>query len=88
MMRREVGQVTGLVVFYWRQNMDEAGRCRSRPRAMEPASDWPKVDGCAVITRSLTQTQTGLEFKGTKTEKPRPVVLPESAVTALAAHRQ
>ena len=60
------------------------------------------VDGCAIIARSLTQTfrivQTPegksvkvhdvLEFKCTKTEKPRPVVLPESAITALEAHRK
>jgi site-specific recombinase XerD len=29
-----------------------------------------------------------LEFKSAKTEKPKPVVLPESAITALDAHRQ
>jgi len=59
------------------------------------------VDGCAMIARSLTQTfrivetpngkvrvHDVLEFKGTKTEKPRPVVLPESAVAALKAHRR
>ena len=59
------------------------------------------VDGCAMIARSLTQTfrivetpkgkvrvYDVLEFKGTKTEKPRPVVLPESAVAALEAHRR
>jgi integrase len=45
------------------------------------------VDGCAIIARSLTQTNEGLEFKSTKTEKPRPVFLPESAITALDAHR-
>jgi integrase len=46
------------------------------------------VDGRAMIARSLTQTRDALEFKCTKTEKPRPVRLPESAVVALAAHRQ
>ena len=46
------------------------------------------VDGCATIARSLTQTREGLSFKCTKTEKPRVVVLPPSAITALAAHRQ
>lgn len=45
------------------------------------------VNGCLFILRSLTQTRHGLEFKGTKTEKPRRVVLPESAITALEAHR-
>jgi len=66
--------------------VDAATGCR---RGELLALRWSDiVDGCAVITRSLTQTQTGLEFKGTKSEKPRPVVLPESAVTALAAHRQ
>jgi integrase len=46
------------------------------------------VDGRAMIARSLTQTRDVLEFKGTKTEKPRPVALPPSAIAALAAHRQ
>ena len=46
------------------------------------------VNGCAIIARSLTQTRTVLEFKCTKTEKPRPVSLPESATTALEVHRK
>jgi integrase len=46
------------------------------------------VDGRAMIARSLTQTRDVLEFKCTKTEKPRPVALPESATVALEAHRQ
>ena len=46
------------------------------------------VAGCAMIARSLTQTRDVLEFKGTKTEKPRPVVLPESSIAALEAHRR
>src|SRR5581483_10154825 len=46
------------------------------------------VNGCAIIARSLTQTREVLEFKSTKTEKPRPVFLPSSAVAALEAHRQ
>jgi integrase len=41
-----------------------------------------------VITRSLTQTRRGLEFKGTKTEKPRRVELPPSVLTPLELHRQ
>jgi len=41
-----------------------------------------------VITRSLTQTRQVLTFKGTKTEKPRRVGLPESVVPPLAAHRE
>jgi integrase len=58
------------------------------------------VDGCAMIARSLTQTfrivdtpegkvrvHDVLEFKGTKTEKPRPVSLPSSAIAVLDAHR-
>jgi integrase len=45
------------------------------------------VDGRAMIARSLTQTRQVLEFKCTKTEKPRPVALPESAITALESHR-
>lgn len=46
------------------------------------------VDGRAMIARSLTQTRDVLEFKGTKTEKPRPVALPPSTIAVLAAHRQ
>jgi integrase len=46
------------------------------------------VDGAVFISRSLSQTKKGLEFKATKTEEPRPVVLPDSAIVALAAHRK
>ncbi len=46
------------------------------------------VDGGVMIARSLTQTRDLLEFKGTKTEKPRPVALPPSALIALEAHRR
>jgi integrase len=42
----------------------------------------------ALITRSLTQTRQVLKFKGTKTERPRRVELPESVLASLAAHRQ
>jgi integrase len=40
-----------------------------------------------MIARSLTQTRALLEFKGTKTEEPRPVSLPVSAIAALNEHR-
>jgi integrase len=46
------------------------------------------VDGRAMIARSLTQTRQVLGFKCTKSEKPRPVALPQSAITALESHRQ
>jgi integrase len=63
---------------------------------------WSDIeDGCALIARSLTQTfrivdtpkgkvrvHDVLAFKSTKTEKPRVVVLPESAITVLAEHRE
>src|SRR3984885_4765007 len=50
---------------------------------------WSDIqDGRAIITRSLTQTRHVLEFKGTKTEKPRDVKVPESALGALETHRQ
>jgi len=66
--------------------VDAATGCR---RGELLALRWSDlVDGCAIIARSLTQTRKGLEFKGTKTEKPRLVVLPESAITTLAAHRR
>jgi integrase len=41
-----------------------------------------------MIARSLTQTRTVLEFKCTKTEEPRPVTLPVSALAALDDHRK
>ena len=41
-----------------------------------------------VITRSLTQTRQGLQFKGTKTEKPRRIELPPSVLAPLEAHRR
>jgi integrase len=49
---------------------------------------WSDIhDGCAVITRSLTQTKQVLTFKGTKTERPRRVEIPTSVLVALEAHR-
>jgi integrase len=45
-------------------------------------------DGRAVITRSLTQTRQVLEFKGTKSERPRDVKVPASALAALESHRK
>jgi integrase len=66
--------------------VDAATGCR---RGELLALRWSDLaDGCATIARSLTQTRGGLDFKGTKTEKPRRVVLPASAIAALAAHRQ
>jgi integrase len=50
---------------------------------------WSDIqDGRAIITRSLTQTKQLLEFKGTKTEKPRDVKVPESALATLDVHRK
>src|ERR1035437_6902923 len=50
---------------------------------------WADIqDGRAMIARSLTQTRALLEFKGTKTEEPRPVSLPVSAIAALDSHRK
>jgi len=50
---------------------------------------WSDIQGGrAVIARSLSQTKQLLEFKGTKTEKPRDVKVPESALAALDAHRR
>jgi integrase len=50
---------------------------------------WSDIqDGRAIITRSLTQTRQVLEFKGTKTERPRDVKVPASALAALEIHRE
>jgi integrase len=46
------------------------------------------VDGRAIIARSLTQTRTVLQFKGTKSDEPRDVGLPESTLVVLKAHRR
>jgi integrase len=46
------------------------------------------VGGAATISRSLSQTRTGLHFKGTKTGKPRRVALPDSVLARLEAHRK
>lgn len=66
--------------------VDAATGCR---RGELLALRWSDIaDGYLTISRSLTQTRAGLEFKATKTEKPRRIVLPASAITALSAHRQ
>ena len=50
---------------------------------------WSDIqDGRAIITRSLTQTRQVLEFKGTKTERPRDVKVPASALAVLEEHRK
>jgi integrase len=45
-------------------------------------------DGYATIERSLIQTRAGLQFKGTKTEAPRTLVVPAEALEALEEHRR
>ncbi len=50
---------------------------------------WSDIqDGRATIARSLTQTKQGLKFKGTKTERPRVVKVPESTFATIEAHRK
>ena len=50
---------------------------------------WSDISGGRLwISRSLCQTKGKLEFKGTKTEKPRPVTLPPSTIGVLEAHRK
>ncbi len=50
---------------------------------------WPDIqDGAVLIARSLSQTRAGLSFKETKNKSARSVVLPDSAVSALNAHRK
>jgi integrase len=45
------------------------------------------VGGRAIIARSLSQTKAGLEFKGTKSERPRTVSMTAEVLAALEAHR-
>jgi integrase len=50
---------------------------------------WSDIlDGRAMIARSLCQTRDVLAFKSTKTEEPRPISLPVSAIAALDEHRK
>jgi integrase len=46
------------------------------------------LDGRATIARSLTQTKQALEFKGTKSERPRVIKIPDSALAMIEAHRK
>lgn len=46
------------------------------------------VDGRAVIARSLSQANGKLEFKGTKTDEPRVVKIPEETLQKLESHRK
>jgi hypothetical protein len=41
-----------------------------------------------MVVWSLSQTRSALTFKSTKSENPRPVSLPASAIAALNAHRK
>lgn len=50
---------------------------------------WSDIQfGYARIERSLTQTDEGLEFKGTKNERPRLIELPPSALAGLEEHQK
>jgi integrase len=50
---------------------------------------WSDIqDSRATIGRSLTQTKQVLDFKGTKTDRPRVVKIPKSALATLESHRQ
>jgi integrase len=50
---------------------------------------WADIQGdYAAVERSLTQTNHGIEFKGTKTDNPRRIELPPSVLTHLERHRK
>jgi len=50
---------------------------------------WSDIqNGYARVERSLTQTKHGIEFKGTKTDKPRLIELPPSALAHLESYRK
>jgi integrase len=67
----------------------EVGAATGARRGEVLALRWSDLqDGRAIITRSLTQTRQVLEFKDTKTERPRDVKVPASALTALEEHRK
>jgi integrase len=49
---------------------------------------WSDFAGESVsIERSLSQTRAGLEFKGTKSGRPREITVPATAIAVLKAHR-
>ena len=52
---------------------------------------WPDIDftsGILNVSRSLEQTAAGLRIKGTKSERPRRINLPATAIAALKDHRK
>jgi integrase len=67
----------------------EAAAALGARRGEVLALRWSDIqDGRATIARSLTQTKQVLEFKGTKSERPRVVGIPESTLVTLEAHRK
>ena len=52
---------------------------------------WPDIDftsGMLAVSKSLEQTTAGLRVKGTKSERPRRINLPATAIEALKDHRK
>ena len=50
---------------------------------------WSDIhDGFATVERALIQTNAGLQFKGTKTEEPRVLVIPTAVREELKDHRR
>ena len=67
----------------------EAAAALGARRGEVLALRWSDLrDGRVTIERSLTQTKNGLQFKGTKAEKPRVVRVPSSTLGKLEAHRE
>jgi integrase len=96
--RRHAG--TALTPAQLRLLIDAASGCWCLPAFLEVSAAtgarrgevlalrWSDVqDDAVIITRSLSQTRAGLVFKEPKNQKTRPVVLPESAISALKVHR-
>jgi integrase len=53
------------------------------------AMQWAGLQGGRImVARSLSQTRGALTFKSTKTDEPRPISLPASAIAALEEHRK
>jgi integrase len=68
----------------------EMGAATGARRGEVLALRWSDIEsGRVVITRSLSQTKAGLQFKDTKTEDSvRPVTLPPSTVKMLETHQK
>ena len=70
----------------WRRSLEMAAALGARRGEVLALRWWDTQNGRVTIARSLTQTKQVLKFKGTKTERPRVVKVPESTLVTIEAH--